>query len=469
MEAEEMYVEVIDRIGDFKALRGDWDRVYASDDMAQVYLSWSWMAQWLPLLEKQWFVLAAKVAPEDGKYVAFFPLRARTHIASNGGFFTELAMAGNRFADYTGFICDPEFREAAITAFGKHLRKMHWAAINFESVRVAPDDMRRLLNCFSGRNFTVEARSMMIGNSDIDNSICPYVDLPEDWDAYLSGLSSNTRQKLRRLLRKVENSPELRVVHANAETIEDDIETLVKFWKVKWAAVKGDKLPSYELNLRSTLRLAFNCDMLLLPVLYDGSRAVGAHGLLVDRQKKSFNFVVGSRDPDYTNPQPGLVLHADTIRHAIGEGFTKYDFLRGNEAYKYSFGSKEWQIFSTVVKRKRKNARQAILEQHSLPEALARVRRFHADGKAREAEIGYRQILKIDPRCAPALYGYGGLKMAQGEPTVAEAAFRSLLAVTGNSEKAWLALGNALAAQNRWTDAEAARQRAMASKLTTLH
>ena len=464
-----MHVDVIDRIEEFRALREDWDRIYASDEMSQIYLSWNWMAQWLPLAEKQWFILAAKPSPSAERYVAFFPLRARTHLSRSGGFFTELAMAGNRFADYTGFICDPSFRKSAVAAFGKHLSEMSWAAINLESVRAAPEDMRRLLRCFPSRNFEIEPRSMINPGSDIDNSICPYADLPDDWDQYLAGLSSNTRQKLRRLLRKVDDSAELRISQTTAETIERDIETLVTFWKAKWEGIKGEKMPSLEGNLRHMLKLAFQNDMLLLPVLYDGTRAVGAHGLLIDRDKKVLNFLVGSRDPDYTNPQPGLVLHADTIRQGIADGFVRYDFLRGNEPYKYSFGVKEGRISSTMVRRKRKKVRQDVLERHSLPEALARVRRFHEEGKAREADIGYRQVLRVDPRCAPALYGFGGLKLSQGEPAVAEAVFRKLLSVAGNSEKAWLALGNALAAQNRWADAEAARQRAMASKSMTLH
>lgn len=464
-----MHIDVIDRFDQFQEARDDWLRVYASDDTAQIYLSWGWMAQWLPLIEKQWFILAAKVSPSAGQYVAFFPMRARTHLSRSGGFFTELAMAGNRFADYTGFICDPSFRKSAIAAFGKHLNGMNWAVINFESVRASAADMKTMLRCFPNLDFSVEPRSMVNPGTDIDNSICPYADLPDDWDQYLAGLSANTRQKLRKLLRKVENDPELQISHATSETIDRDIETLLKFWKAKWAEIKGDKMPSLEGNLRHMLKLAFEHDMLLLPVLYDGDRAVGVHGLLIDHEKKALNFLVGSRDPDFTNPQPGLALHAHTIRHGIGQGFTKYDFLRGNEPYKYSFGVKEWRISSTLVRRKRKKARQEVLERHSLPEVLARIRRLHADGKAREADIGYRQVLRIDPRCAPALYGYGDLKLSQGEPVVAEAAFRSLLAITGNSEKAWMALGNALAAQNRWSDAEAARQRAVASKFMTLH
>ena len=44
-----------------------------------------------------------------------------------------------------------------------------------------------------------------------------------------------------------------------------------------------------------------------------------------------------------------MILHAYSIRHAIAHGFVEYDFLRGNEPYKYSFGCKERKIYSIVL------------------------------------------------------------------------------------------------------------------------
>lgn len=461
-----MHVDVIDRWDHFQSARDDWSRVYGLDASAQIYLSWGWMAQWLPLLKSPWLVLAAKANPGADRYVAYFPLRIRTHMASKGGFFTEIAMAGNRFADYTGFLCEPAFRRQAAVAFGKALKAMNWAAINFESLRAPASDLNRLLKCFPQKQFNIETRSMIDAQSGIDNSICPYVELPDDWNDYLATLSSNGRQRLRRLLRKVEQDDRYRISHATPATAEQDIEALLRLWSRKWAEQKGEKSVQIEQNLRVMLNLSFENGRLLLPMMFDGHTVVGGHGILIDQEKRVLSFLVGSRDPDFTGPQPGLTLHAHTIRHGIGLGFRRYDFLRGNEPYKYSFGSKESLISTTIVSRRPVRGRgkgpQPVLDMRSIAEALARVRQLHANGRAKEAEIGYRQILMLDAWCAPALYGFGGLKMAQGEPVLAEKAFRSLLEISQYSQKAWLALGNSLAAQNRWPEAEAARLQAQA-------
>jgi CelD/BcsL family acetyltransferase involved in cellulose biosynthesis len=74
-------------------------------------------------------------------------------------------------------------------------------------------------------------------------------------------------------------------------------------------------------------------------VLWREETPLGALASFVDPQKASLLFYIGGRDESVDNPPPGLVLHAHSIRHAIANGFRTYDFLRGNEGYKYSLGA----------------------------------------------------------------------------------------------------------------------------------
>ena len=67
--------------------------------------------------------------------------------------------------------------------------------------------------------------------------------------------------------------------------------------------------------------------------------AVGVLASLIDREKRAMRFFIGARDERWNDIRPGLVLHAHSIRQAIEMGLTQYNFLRGNERYKYSFGS----------------------------------------------------------------------------------------------------------------------------------
>ena len=64
---------------------------------------------------------------------------------------------------------------------------------------------RLLTACFPKASFHATKVDKVIKTDGIDNSLCPYATLPNDWNGYLDSLSTNTRQKIRRLLKQVES------------------------------------------------------------------------------------------------------------------------------------------------------------------------------------------------------------------------------------------------------------------------
>jgi CelD/BcsL family acetyltransferase involved in cellulose biosynthesis len=70
---------------------------------------------------------------------------------------------------------------------------------------------------------------------------------------------------------------------------------------------------------------------------------------LIDERKAVMHFCIVGRDESFNDPSPGLVLHAHSIRMAIARGIRTYDFMRGNEPYKYSFGACDRQVRPIVV------------------------------------------------------------------------------------------------------------------------
>jgi CelD/BcsL family acetyltransferase involved in cellulose biosynthesis len=53
--------------------------------------------------------------------------------------------------------------------------------------------------------------------------------------------------------------------------------------------------------------------------------------------------------PDYRHLSAGIVLFANRIQSAIARRFAHFDFLRGNEPYKYRFGASDrplWQLLA---------------------------------------------------------------------------------------------------------------------------
>jgi CelD/BcsL family acetyltransferase involved in cellulose biosynthesis len=56
-------------------------------------------------------------------------------------------------------------------------------------------------------------------------------------------------------------------------------------------------------------------------------------------------------DPEARALSPGVVLIARTIEDAIARGFRRYDFLRGDEPYKYGFGAVPTEVMRVTLER----------------------------------------------------------------------------------------------------------------------
>ncbi len=439
-----MQINLIDNFETFKEIRKNWDFVYEADPQAQFFLSWVWLSGWLKMGKEPWFILAAKPSPHASSYVAFFPLKITVDQQDGGDLYNQLCMAGNSIADYTGLICLPEYEQEAIPAFAAYLKQqLTWSIFHLQDFLETDTRMCLFSRSFSGDSFEFEQSHFANNQDGIDNYTCPYVPLAEDWDQYLqTALGSNTRQKIKRFLRKIEGSNQFHITHVDADNLERHIDILLGFWQSRWGSKKGSQCGIILACVRAILRHCFENKCLYFPVLWKGDTPIGAIANFIDLSQKSILFYIAGRDDTVKNPPPGLVLHAYAIRYAIQNGFKVYDFLRGNEAYKFSFGAKERQIKHVVVKRKNWINQERKLDLKTLPLALQLTARHHRANRLAEAGQGYRQILEVEPKHPEALYGLGVLMKQKGEYQSAENLLRSLLQVQPNSTKAWFSLGN---------------------------
>ena len=458
-----MKVDIIEGPAAFCRLRDDWEAVYDADPDAHYFLSWQWLASYLLSLQGAWFVFAARPAKAGAPYVGFFPLRLRTkERGGNGRVFNDIIMGGNYWADYTGLVCMPQYENAVVSAFAERLRKLNWTYFRLDNIRASDARLEQLLRYFPEKKFDIKMLDRVNSVDNIDNCICPYVTLPDDWDAYVGTLSTNTRQKMRRFLRQLDSSSELQVTVANANTIERDLDIVLRFWRAKWAARKGDRIETLVRANRANFQSAFQNGQLFLPMLWRGEQPLGGLAFLVDERKKALLFYLGARDESVTTPPPGFVLHAYSLRHAVSQGIRTYDFLRGNEPYKYMFNVAELRIKCIEVATKTRKNLGGRLDRRSLPVLLERAVWLHKSGRVADAERGYRQALLLEPACVDALNGLGQLMASRGKYSDAIRLYRRLLKLRPESAKVWVRLGKAYHVQRQFWEAvdcyEEARQ-----------
>ncbi len=481
-----MHMDAITSRDALLRLRSNWDAVYQSDPEAQFFMSWTWIAGWFERLGCQWIVLAAKDSPDTQDYVAFFPLQLRTERNRDGTFHNELRTGGGYFAGYTGFICDPRHESAAIRAFADHTRRLNWSKLHLENIFASPNRLALFLNEFAPPDFVTAKVQRPDDGDGIDHDIYVYVSLPADWDAFLyERLSTSGRRNVRAALRQVENGGEYRITYPAADTFEEDIEALLKFWEAQWAeklaARYNPRLPrSMMNNFRNMLRCCFADNALLLPILWQGTNRVGIQASLIDRKNRSLISLLNGRDLGVKRPPPGFVLHLHCIRWGIENGFTTYDLQTGNFSYKYDFGGLERRVECLSVTTDDRQNLRGKLEPLSLPVVFDRARGLRVAGKPYEAAQACRQILEADPRYAEAARLLEEIEAEQrrsrpanltqatalhqrGQIAEAENAYRAILKADPNQFDAAYLLGVIFLQQHKFESAE--RQIGLAIRL----
>lgn len=441
-----MHIDVIEEFGALEGVRGDWEAAYAADPEASLFMSWRWIADWLAASRTVWLVLAAKPTPADDRYVAFLPLRMRVHLDKERGFFNELYLAGGEYSDHTGLLTHPDFEAAAVSAFNDYLRrKLNWAKLNMPNLWMSERRRRLFLAAFDERRFVHKDIEYVDKVTNTDHSVCPSIALPPDWDAYLETLSANNRQKIRRWLRKVEASEDYDITWADAETYTRDIDMLLGFWKVKWQPRKGAaRAEAIVQRNRAMLIRCANNGTLFLPVFRHGGRPVAALAILVDHTKKAMLFFITGRDETYDEAPAGYLLHAHSIRHAIAQGFVTYDFLRGDEPYKYLFASQEQRLRACSVATKSGRNLSGELDPRCLESMSGMAFELEKKNEIAAADRAYRQILAMRPDDALTLYRLGRLLAKRGDHAEAAQLFSRSVAVEPLGDNAWWKLALSL-------------------------
>ena len=115
----------------------------------------------------------------------------------------------------------------------------------------------------------------------------------------------------------------------------------------------------------------------------------------VDWQKPNMYFFVAGRNMSSKDVFIGWVLHSHNIRWAINNGIKVYDFLHGNEPYKYSYGCKERRTKYLVVKPNSRKNLNGGMDPSSVEYMISKTARLFKDDRFEDAEIAGQQVNEL--------------------------------------------------------------------------
>ncbi len=347
-----MLVEIIDSIQQFDELETDWNNIYASDPHTQIFLSWSWLRGWLEFVPNEWYILAIRPKP-DLPYIAFFPLAMRSFQWANLNVYRALQTCAHPVADYTGFICEPEYEQDAIKSFALYIdRELQWDIFHFKDIQDPRLDI--FVKHFSESEFEVIIEP---------GTTCPYISLPNEWEEYLQNfISRKPRKNLRNSLNKIEKNSDFTFSSIQVDNLENQITVLLNLWQIKWGQQSELVLNTY----RNVFRRCAKNNSLWIDILWDKEIPVAATGIYVERDKSVIYGQVTGFNPEYSKLSPGRVMMAYSIKKAIENKFKLYDFLRGDLDYKISLlGAQKRSNTDCKIVRKNLRANTIKLAQYS--------------------------------------------------------------------------------------------------------
>jgi CelD/BcsL family acetyltransferase involved in cellulose biosynthesis len=165
----------------------------------------------------------------------------------------------------------------------------------------------------------------------------PRIPLSEDYEEYLARLEKKQRHEVRRKMRRAEESGRgVRWFISDMQDPESEIDAFVKLMEDDQN--KANFLTdSMRAQIRAIIRAAHRGGWLWLAFLeVDGQRAAAA--LNFDYRNKLWGYNAGV-NRDYMDLSPGWVLLSHVIQWCCEHGRSEFDFMRGDEEYKYRLGA----------------------------------------------------------------------------------------------------------------------------------
>jgi len=182
---------------------------------------------------------------------------------------------------------------------------------------------------------TTPLAGLMEGAKVVEQATCLVLDLPSTFDEYLATLNKSLRFDVRKLDKELFTSGRARIEEVGLDSLDRAMETFFETHRMRWrkrglpGAFIGSRTERFH---REWAGLALQNGWLWMSILHFDGKAVGT--IYAMRLGKGCFYYQAGFDPEASSISPGTLLVGHTIRRAISEGLTTFDFLRGDEPYK---------------------------------------------------------------------------------------------------------------------------------------
>ncbi|MDR0967055.1 MAG: GNAT family N-acetyltransferase [Myxococcales bacterium] len=352
--------EVADAFG-FSRLRAEWNGLHRCSRQSP-FLSWDWLYPWWRRLSPESALRVFTLRDSAGHLRGLLPLcerRLGLTGARRWGFLGDTDVG----SDGLDLVCLPEERSEFAARFADLLVE-----------NVARFDVLELLDLPSDTPLIAALRARFPERrawvEEIPRYRCPRLDLQGSWDEFLQGFGRADNLKRRR--RWFERQEGFAIERAEQPAaLRGALETFFDLHAQRWQADGGSQgidRSAVRAFHRDAVALFAESGLAHVHTLRLGTRALASlYGLTWDGR---FYFYQSGFDPAFSRLSAGLVLMGETVAHSFQRGLVAYEFLRGEERYKFDWANAETRTVGLSIVPKRL----AGVTQRALQMAIARLK-----------------------------------------------------------------------------------------------
>lgn len=263
-------------------------------------------------------------------------------------------------ADYATVLASPDDLEAACDAVATTLASpspdpehgsQPWDALDLRRLRES-DPALAALEASLGKLGRIHDWSVIREVEDV----CPVVTIrADDWDGYLATLDSKDRHEIRRKLRRAAAIGNLSVEVASPT--RDAVDAFIRLHQLRFgenglfpSTAGGESSRHFMHRLAELERNAPDGGQLHIALVRCGDKLIFAAAAF-DDGTTCYLYNAGM-DPAAADLSPGVTGTAEYLRNRIAAGRRRFDFLRGDEPYKYEWGAVDERVERLLILRK---------------------------------------------------------------------------------------------------------------------
>jgi len=324
-------IRVVTDPGEFESLAPAWNNLLEKcRDESTMYLTHEWLATRWRHFGEGWR-LNLLLFERDRRVIGIMPL-VRNEYRLGPFKLDALESIGGTSRNYVGLML-PEDRKEVISALLDYLKEnLHGVGLILR-LALVPSDSQFLRLLKSGlasvsEDFAFEERF---------KTLAPYLDLPVSWDDYSSSLGGKRRRMLGRMLRNLEKEHGAVNFHlCDADSLEAGLTPFFDLHQQRWQAVgiSGSFAdPRVKEFYREVARKFLNRGWLCFSSMNVNGKLVSAmYGCIFNRR---VYFIASGRDTRYSKYNVGQLHMIHVIKDAVSRDLTEFDFLQGDEPYKF--------------------------------------------------------------------------------------------------------------------------------------